>query len=91
MPFMRAENKTWLAEHVDFTGEPNSIGWRCKETKELILAEKTGRTIWDDNGPGPCASSQGVQMVVETYCPACGTKPNISHGSPIQEGDLISI
>ena len=91
MTYMRTANKEWLAEHADFTGEPNSIGWRCKKTKKLILAEKTGRTIWDDDGPGPCASSQGIQLVVEAYCPACGSKPEIRQGTPIQEGELVAI
>ena len=90
MPYMRTANKTWLAEHADYTGE-GDIGWRCKKTGALMLAEQTGRTIWDDGGPGPCASSQGVQLVVEAYCPECGQKPEIEQGRPIQEGELISI
>ena len=90
MPYMRTENKKWLAEHAEYTGE-GDIGWRCKKTGTLMQAEKTGRTIWDDDGPGPCASSQGVQLVVEVYCPECGQKPEVSHGTPIQEGALISI
>ena len=91
MSYMREANKKWLAEHANFTGESKSIGWRCKKTDALILAERTGRTIWDDDGPGPCASSQGVQLVIEAYCPKCGSKPEIRHGAPIQEGELIEI
>ena len=91
MSWMRAVNKSWLKEHANFTGEPNSIGWRCKKTGVLMLAEKTGRTIWDDDGPGPCASSQGVQLVVEAYCPECGSKPEIPDGRPILESELIEI
>ena len=91
MTYMRVANKKWLAEHANYTGEPNSIGWRCKKTNELVLAEKTGRTIWDDDGPGPCASSQGVQLVIEAYCPKCGSKPKVRQGEPIQEGELIAI
>lgn len=45
MPYMRLANKEWLAEHANYTGEPNSVGWRCKTTNALMLAEKTGRTI----------------------------------------------
>ncbi len=89
MASMRSANKKWLAEHALFTGEPNSIGWRCKETNVLMLAEKTGRSIWLDNGPGPCAGSGEVRMVIEVYCPTCGSKPEIAYGSPIQEGELI--
>lgn len=91
MPYMRAENRKWLAEHANFTGEPNSIGWRCKKTGKPMLAEKTGRTIWDDDGPGLCTSSQGVQLVVEVYCPECGSKPKVLQGEPINENELISI
>ena len=90
MPYMRTANKTWLAEHADYTGE-GDIGWRCKKTRTLMLAERIGRTVWDDDGPGPCASSQGVQMVVEVYCPKCTQKPKIRNGTPIQEGELVSI
>lgn len=90
MPYMRAENKKQLAEHADYTGE-GDIGWRCKKTGTLMQAEQAGRTIWDDDGPGPCASSQGVQMVVEAYCPRCTKKPEIPYGTPVQEGKLISI
>jgi len=32
-----------------------------------------------------------VRLVIETYCPACGSKPEVRHGSPIQEGELIQI
>ena len=90
MPYMRTANKKWLAGHAEYTKE-GDIGWRCKETGELMKAEQTGRTVWDDNGPGPCASSQGVQMVVEAYCPRCTKKPEIKHGTPVQEGELVSI
>ena len=91
MPWMRTANKKWLAEHGTYTGEPNSIGWRCKTTNALMLAERTGRSIWADNGPGPCAGSGEVRQVIEAYCPKCDSKPQINHGSPIQEGELIAI
>ena len=91
MPYMRVANKKWLAEHGNFTGESNSIGWRCKKTGKLMLAEITSRTIWDNDGPGPCASSQGVQLVVEAYCPVCGSKPKVRQGEPINENELVSI
>ena len=90
MPYMRKANKKWLAEHARHTGG-GDIGWRCQNADALILAERTGRTVWDDDGPGPCASSQGVQLVVETYCPKCGSKLKVNHGVPIQEGELVSI
>ena len=90
-PWMRVENKKWLSEHANFTGEPNSIGWRCKKTNSLILAEKTGRTPWQDDGPGPCAGTGEVRLIVEAYCPKCGSKPEISHGTPIMESELIAV
>ena len=90
-PWMRVENNKWLKEHANFTGEPDSIGWRCKETKVLILAEKTGRSIWVEDGPGPCAGDGEVRLVVEAYCPECGSKPEVRHGTPIREGDLVAI
>ena len=90
MPYMREANKQWLQEHARHTGE-GDIGWRCKKTGVLMLAEKTGRSIWVDDGPGPCAGTGEVRMVVEVYCPECTEKPSVRNGTPIQEGELISI
>lgn len=57
-----------------------------------MRAEKTGRSIWlGDNGPGPCAGTGEVRLVVEAYCPECGSKPVIRLGSPVDEGELIEI
>lgn len=90
MAWMRKANREWLAEHATYKDE-GEIKWRCKTTGEPIMIQETGRTIWDDDGPGPCASSQGVQLVLEAYCPKCMKIPKVRTGEPIQESDLITV
>lgn len=87
---MQSANMEWLKGHANHTGE-GDVGWRCKKTNTLIEAILTDRTIWDDDGPGPCASSEGVRSVVQAYCPKCTGAPEITPGSPIMRSALIEV
>ena len=90
MPYIRIANRQWLAEHADYVNE-GPTGWRCKTTPTLIAVIPTDRTIWDGDGPGHCASSQGVQTVVEIYCPRCCEVPKVTPGTPIMAEELMTV
>ena len=89
MGWMRRTNREWLSEHATYQ-EKGEARWRCKTTNEPIMIQETGRSIWKD-GPGPCAGNGEVRVVMEAYCPRCASAPDIQHGSPIQEDELIRV
>lgn len=89
MAQIEKSNKAWLIKHAEHTGE-GPTGWRCKTTGELIEVKPTTRTVWDDDGPGLCTSSRGVETVVVAFCLACDGPPKeVRDGEPIHEWELM--
>ena len=55
-----------------------------------ILVFVQNRTIWEDDGLGPCAS-YGQERVSILQCVTCHGEPEIKPGSPICRESLIEI
>jgi len=51
-------------------------GCSCKRCGGDIHAIPQTRSIWYENGPGPCAGSGETETVAIPYCPKCDPVPS---------------
>lgn len=79
------EEKGWLKKHAVWKNNQ----WYCKKTGKKILMVVAAHTIWEDDGPGPCAGSGEVRDVFHIYCPACQKKPEFTYGDPIMRSEIM--
>lgn len=85
MPYIPKRDADWLKEH----GEYKEGGWVCQKTGKDINQVTVGRSIHIGKMMGGFGE---VRNVIHLYCTGCNPdfKPP-THGTPIQEGDLVEV
>ena len=85
------EEISWLKEHAKW--DEATKKQVCKESNQAIMGVRVGRSIHSDlfARVGVGAGSGEVRYVMHWFCPSHGQEPNIRHGLPVVEGELIEI
>jgi hypothetical protein len=78
-----------LKGQAEFEGDKPGGALIHKNCGQHINVAITGRSLWLENGPGPCAGTGQVVQVGELYCTQCDQEPTTQYGSPIYEKDYF--